>query len=167
MGGQLIEYHLWANQRVFNHLKELPSEICFQEVKSVFPSLYETLFHMYQTDYTWLRTIRGDSFDEVVAGVAQLSKEKSERNLEKLEQNYIELGGQYLEFIKSKELNEQTSIQHPSYGTLTTSYSELFHHVANHGTYHRGNLTAILRQIGYKGIPTDYIFFLYEKNTNS
>ncbi|WP_462408622.1 DinB family protein [Neobacillus sp. Marseille-QA0830] len=104
MGGQLIEYHLWANQRVFNHLKELPSDICFQEVDSVFPSLYETLFHMYQTDYVWLRTIRGDSFGEVIEGVAQISKEKSERNLETLEQNYAKLGEKYLNFYKKSRM---------------------------------------------------------------
>ncbi|MEC5258611.1 DinB family protein [Bacillus amyloliquefaciens] len=29
----------------------------------------------------------------------------------------------------------------------------------NHGTYHRGNISAMLHQMGYKGVPTDYIFF--------
>jgi uncharacterized damage-inducible protein DinB len=36
-------------------------------------------------------------------------------------------------------------------------------HVVNHGTYHRGNITAMLRQLGSKGISTDFIFYLYEQ----
>ncbi|WP_313897918.1 DinB family protein [Brevibacillus sp. FSL L8-0520] len=35
-------------------------------------------------------------------------------------------------------------------------------HVVNHGTYHRGNIAAMLRQQGYAGVPTDYVFYLYE-----
>ncbi|MFC0332820.1 DinB family protein [Paenibacillus sepulcri] len=29
--------------------------------------------------------------------------------------------------------------------------------LVNHGTYHRGNITAILRQLGHPGTPTDYV----------
>lgn len=34
--------------------------------------------------------------------------------------------------------------------------------IVNHGTYHRGNLTVMLRQLGRSGVSTDYIFYLYE-----
>ena len=34
-------------------------------------------------------------------------------------------------------------------------------HVVNHGTYHRGNITAMLRQMGYASVPTDYGIYLY------
>ncbi|UFJ42599.1 hypothetical protein LOK74_08945 [Brevibacillus humidisoli] len=47
-----------------------------------------------------------------------------------------------------------------------TSYSEVVQHVVNHGTYHCGNLTAMLRQMGYAGVPTDCEFFLFDQNNN-
>jgi uncharacterized damage-inducible protein DinB len=158
-----FEYHLWANKLVYKHLKDLPEDVCFQEVQSVFPTLYDTLLHMYQSDFIYLKAIKGESFEKIVAAVNQLKEENPERSLEKLEKSHDQLGDKYREFINTLEnLHANISVSHPSFGTLTTSYQELLQHVVNHGTYHRGNITAILRQLGYKGVPTDYIFYLYE-----
>ncbi|WHY80064.1 DinB family protein [Neobacillus sp. WH10] len=160
---QIFDYHLWANKLVLKHLKELPGEVRFQEVQSVFPTIYDTIFHMYQVDYVWLRVLKGDSFDSIIQSVTRLQDEKLERSLEKLEQNYLQLSAEYRDFIDGHEnLNAITTIHHPSYGTLKASYFELLQHVVNHGTYHRGNITAILRQQGYKGTQTDYVFYLYQ-----
>ncbi len=52
--------------------------------------------------------------------------------------------------------------EHPNFGRLETQLSELVQHVVNHGTYHRGNFTTMLRQLGHQGASTDYIFYLYE-----
>ncbi|MEK3724277.1 DinB family protein [Paenibacillus sp. FSL H8-0034] len=49
---------------------------------------------------------------------------------------------------------------------LNVPLVELVQHVVNHGTYHRGNITAMLRQLGHKGVPTDYIFYLYADQMN-
>jgi uncharacterized damage-inducible protein DinB len=39
-------------------------------------------------------------------------------------------------------------------------------HVFNHGTYHRGQLVTMLRQLGIENIPaTDFIVWSREKNT--
>jgi uncharacterized damage-inducible protein DinB len=46
---------------------------------------------------------------------------------------------------------------------MKTSVSELVPHVVNHGTYHRGNITAMLRQMGYASVSTDYGIYLYLK----
>jgi uncharacterized damage-inducible protein DinB len=35
-------------------------------------------------------------------------------------------------------------------------------HVVNHGTYHRGQVAAMLRQLGYSPPPTDYLVFFDE-----
>ena len=36
-------------------------------------------------------------------------------------------------------------------------------HIANHSTYHRGQVTTLLRQLGAKAVSTDYIFFVRER----
>ena len=54
-------------------------------------------------------------------------------------------------------------MQHPKLGTLESTYADIILHVVNHGTYHRGNVTAMLRQLGHPGVPTDYVYYLYEK----
>ena len=37
--------------------------------------------------------------------------------------------------------------------------SEMMLHLVNHGTYHRGQVTAMLRQLGAKPLATDLILF--------
>lgn len=70
---------------------------------------------------------------------------------------------QYETFFEGIEnLDKVISIEHPRYGKLETPISDLVRHVVNHGTYHRGNITAMLRQQGHPGVPTDYVFYLYE-----
>ncbi|MEY9869279.1 putative damage-inducible protein DinB [Peribacillus sp. B2I2] len=46
---------------------------------------------------------------------------------------------------------------------MKTCVAELGPHVVNHGTYHRGNITAMLRQMGYASISTDYGLYLFLK----
>ncbi|MDQ0218128.1 damage-inducible protein DinB [Peribacillus cavernae] len=160
---QFFDYHLWANALVFKHVKELPADIYHQEVQSSFPSLYETFFHMYQVDHVWLSTLKKESFDKIAADVQHLKDKNQEKSIEVLEESFIQMGEKYNQFIqKLEDLHAKISIHHPSYGTLTTSYFELLQHVVNHGTYHRGNITSILRQLGYQGQPTDYVSYLYE-----
>lgn len=36
---QLFEYNRWANQQIFNRLKELPKDVYRQKIQSVFPSI--------------------------------------------------------------------------------------------------------------------------------
>jgi uncharacterized damage-inducible protein DinB len=35
-------------------------------------------------------------------------------------------------------------------------------HLANHSTYHRGQITLMLRQLGAETVPTDFHQFLFE-----
>nr|WGD63985.1 DinB family protein [Bacillus subtilis]WGD77187.1 DinB family protein [Bacillus subtilis] len=56
-------------------------------------------------------------------------------------------------------------MQNPSSGIMKTTVSELLPHVVNHGTYHRGNITAMFAA-GRLRIRTDRLRALpvYEKN---
>lgn len=156
-----FEYHVWANERMFRHLDGLPGELWRSRIESVFPAVAEALTHMYQTDYVWFRTMAGDGFDEVSAGVARLREESAEDGPAELERRYRELTGQFRAFLAEADLIELRSYHHPSFGTLRASHSELVTHVVNHGTYHRGNITAMLRQQGHPGPATDFVYYLF------
>ncbi|CAH2715302.1 hypothetical protein BACCIP111895_02486 [Neobacillus rhizosphaerae] len=161
---RLYDYNVWANRRVFNHLKELPSEIYRQEVKSVFPNLEEVIGHLFKTDIVWLCAMSDKSYEDIQQLVGRYSEEMKNQNIEEVERTYLEFSKQYVDFLSSQEdLDASKTITHPMYGKLKTSLSELVQHVVNHGTYHRGNITAMVRQMGYPGPSTDFIFYLYEK----
>ena len=168
MGEQFLkvyDYHVWANLRVFARLKEVPEVTLQEEIQSVFPTILDAVRHMYTVDMVWLNVMIGKKFDEVFALVRGESQKINSMNLIELESAFQNMNIQYGEFFTSLDQKDRPiTCEHPHFGTLETTISELVQHISNHGTYHRGNITAMLRQLGYSGPSTDYIFYLYEEN---
>jgi uncharacterized damage-inducible protein DinB len=159
---QLLQYNLWANDKVFTNLKNFPADLYRREVVSVFPSISAVLIHMYQVDHVWLEVLKGVEFEDIVASVGPLYEEIKAASLEEMEKKFTGIGMQYESFIlEKKDLSLETTIHHPHFGMLETNYADLIQHIVNHGTYHRGHISAILNQLGNKGASTDYIFYLY------
>ncbi|WP_282937938.1 DinB family protein [Paenibacillus sp. RC67] len=159
---QLYQYHVWANEKVFNHLKELPRETYDAVVQSVFPSISEALIHIYRIDTMWLGAMSGESYEKMVAGIQRVLEETKGIGLENLQTLYQQAAEQFEAFFANEDMDAVKPYPHPQYGTLNASYADIVQHLVNHGTYHRGNITAMLRQQGQRGIPTDYAFYLYE-----
>lgn len=161
---QQYDYHRWANGRFFEHLTELPDEVYSQEIQSVFSSVSEVIIHIYQVDAMWLSVMSGDSFEETMTKIQQIKEQSANKGLEEMQTLYAKLAQHFRDFINGVgDPNASMTVEHPQYGELDTSVSELVQHVVNHGTYHRGNITAMLRQQGHSGVPTDFVFYLYEK----
>lgn len=162
---QLYHYHNWANNRLLAHLMQLPDEVYSQEIKSVFSSIQEVIVHMYQAEGMWLSVMSGDDFTRTMKKIKQLKEKSNDKNLKAMGKLFEEIAGEYdVFFNKLENPDEAITINHPRYGELHTPVAQMVRHVANHGTYHRGNITAMLRQQGYEGVSTDYIFYLYENS---
>lgn len=52
-------------------------------------------------------------------------------------------------------------LDNPYAGIRDTSYAEIILQIVNHGTYHRGNITAMLRQMGHASTMTEYALYWY------
>ncbi|QAS02754.1 damage-inducible protein DinB [Bacillus subtilis] len=163
---KLYEYNVWANQQIFNRLKELPKEVYHQEIQSVFPSISHVLSHVYLSDLGWIEVFSGKNLSDALALAEQLKEQTEAKEIEEMEDLFLRLSERYILFLQQKEqLNKPLQIQNPSSGIMETTVSELLPHVVNHGTYHRGNITAMLRQAGYASAPTDYGLNLFMKKT--
>lgn len=162
---QLYNYHLWANQRVFETLKKLPQDIYHKEIQSVFSSISEVLVHIYIADTIWLGVMSGDSFDEIEMTRNQLREKTKGKSLQEIETMFVHLSREFKEFFdRQVNLDQAVFPEHPNFGRLETNLFELVQHVVNHGTYHRGNVTAMLRQLGHPSVMTDYVLYLFEMN---
>lgn len=160
----LYEYHFWANEKVFQRLREVPQEVCDQEIPSVFPTIAKTLKPMLKNDHVWLLAMQGYSYENVGKTIGQLSQELEGKNLIELHAGFAEAAGKFRDFLSRIDLDAVSSYSHPALGTIQVPYSEIVRHVVNHGTYHRGNISAMLRQMGHAGASHDYIYFLFEQN---
>jgi len=136
-------------------ISPLPDEITTRNVESSFGSLHLTLLHLWNTESIWYQRIKlvenaqmpgnaDNSTSEIVKGLMQQSLQWRAW-VEKSSQAALEH-----EFIYRNFKNQQ--FKQPVYEVLL--------HLFNHGTYHRGQLVNMLRQVGVTTLPaTDFILF--------
>lgn len=159
---ELYRYHVWANDKVLRHLGELPGDILHRELQSVFPSVGETLSHMYVVDNLWLSAMSGDSLETIWASLPRFQDEVKDASLDTFQARFSEVVDRFHVFFERQtDLEAWSEYPHPRLGPLRARYSDIVQHIVNHGTYHRGNITAMLRQMGFAGVATDYVFYLY------
>lgn len=159
---QLHEYHVWANGRVLQHLSELPDDVLYQELQSVFPSIGATLSHMYVADNLWLSAMSDHSLETIGAAIPRFGEEVKDAPLAVFQARFADVAARYRIFFESQaDMDAYAEYPHPRHGVLRARYSEIVQHVVNHGTYHRGNITAMLRQMGHAGVATDYVLYLF------
>ncbi|TDF93732.1 DinB family protein [Paenibacillus piri] len=154
------DYHVWANQTMFGRLKELP-EVYNQEVQSVFPTVSKVMAHIYLTDLCWFDILSGASMAEALSvGHGPLKEQTESKSIGELEALYAQLAEKYRAYFSQQPDLEQTlTLDNPYAGIRDTSVTEIILQVVNHGTYHRGNITAMLRQMGHASVMTELGLF--------
>ena len=159
----LYDYHIWANNRIFTRLEQLPEEVFHAEVTSVFPSVAQTFRHLYVFERLYRSVLAEVPNVEIFPKIPGWTEEAKATTVDGIRQLFVSASEQIRELLeRTPDPDKAMTIVHPTYGSLDTRFSDILQHVVNHGTYHRGNVTAMLRQQGYSGIPTDYIFYLME-----
>lgn len=157
----LYEYHVWANDQLFAHLEQLPKEAFHAEVTSVFPSVSQTFGHMYVSERLYMSVLAEVPNEDIVQKIPGWREEAQDLAVDQMRGLFAGVAGQFRALLRrTPDTDKAMIIEHPSYGRFDTYFSDILRHVVNHGTYHRGNVTAMLRQQGYAGVPTDYMFFL-------
>lgn len=152
---QYAAYNVWANQRMIDTISPLPGEMVEKTVASSFSTLQLTLLHMWNAESIWWQRIKlletiespgneNDSIQEIASGLVAQSKQW-EAWVKKSAPAAFEH-----EFIYRNSKKEQ--FKQPVYQVLL--------HLFNHGTYHRGQLVTMLRQLQITTIPaTDFIVY--------
>ncbi|MEK8129018.1 DinB family protein [Paenibacillus filicis] len=161
---QLYEYHIWANDRLFAHLEQLPEDVFHAEVTSVFPSVSQTFGHIYLFDKLYMAVLAQVPNEDIFPKIPVWTEEARGKTVDEMRGLFAGVAEQFRDLLRrTPDPDKAMTIVHPKYGSLDTRFSEIVQHVVNHGTYHRGNVTAMLRQQGYAGVPTDYIFYLLDR----
>ncbi|QRG69029.1 DinB family protein [Brevibacillus choshinensis] len=160
----MYDFHVWANQTMINRLKELPREVYTQEITSVFPTVSKALAHIYLVDSAWLSILSGVEMRDALSATFERTAQAEALGLEELEALYQEVSSGIQAFIREHADLEQTIVlDNPYTSVRDTSYGEILLQIVNHGTYHRGNITAMLRQMGHASTMTEYALYWYAK----
>ncbi|KIL47113.1 DinB family protein [Jeotgalibacillus campisalis] len=150
-----FSYHIWGTTRQLTHLSELPENVYTKEIQSVFPTIQAVFEHVWLVDSLWLKRMQGEEKPEVEL--------KTLLTVETAHKEFMVLHQQMMTYITNVEDPSLIrSFQTMKGIHMENSIEEMLYTVVNHGSYHRGNVTAMHRQMGYSGKPYDYIYYLEE-----
>lgn len=159
----MFNYHVWANKVLLERIKELPSNVLYEEVSSSYPNIAQTFSHIYVVDVMWLQVLKGIDMQEALEASIAFLEKTNLYSVDEFVKSFEELVSQYEEWMNSqKDLEQKINLNNPWSGARETAYSEILFHVTNHGTYHRGNITTMLRQQGYASTMNDLSLYWYQ-----
>jgi uncharacterized damage-inducible protein DinB len=151
---QLSAYNIWANQLLFDTINKLPGEKQKQELSSSFRSLYATVLHMLDAESIWWQRMK---LQERIIRPSDDFK----GDMKELSNNLLHQNRQWSEWIANAnehQLDHVFQYQNFKREQFKQPIYQMLLHVLNHGTYHRGQLVNMLRQLGVEKIPgTDFI----------
>jgi len=158
----MFRYHTWANQTILGRIQELPSDVLSQEVNSSFPTIAHALSHLHAIDTVWYRVLAGMEMPEAYQTYYAPLNARILPTVEEYIGAYAELSEQFGEWFRGQDdLEQAIMLDNPFAGPRLTCLSEIVLQMVNHGTYHRGNVSTMLRQLGHASVMHDYALFWY------
>jgi len=155
----LYEYDAWANHRLLDAAKALTQEQFTRDMGSSFPSVRDTLAHIMGGQWLWLERWQGRSPTSLPAATDY-------PELLSLRKRWAEVEKNLLTFVRGLTMEQLASVDEyktQTAGTFSCPLWQIMQHLVNHGTYHRGQVTTMLRQLGAKSVSTDLSFFYRER----
>ena len=161
---EMYNYHAWTNGVIIDRLNELPEHVYHKEIQSGFSSVSKVLSHIYLTDYAWFDIISGISMDEAMASSSELKEEVEKKSIEEMKKTFMDLYERNKALLSTVDMEKVMVVDNPYAGSLETTISESVLHVVTHGSYHRGNIATMLRQMGHTSVMQDFGLYLYTKS---
>jgi uncharacterized damage-inducible protein DinB len=160
----LLDYHYWARDRVLDAVEPLTVEQLTRPAGGSFGSVRDTLVHIYSADWIWYSRWVGESPGAMLDPAAFA-------DLPAIRKAWADLEARTRAIVSDLG---PTGIGNPvSYKTMDGRPNQqvfwmLLQHVVNHGTYHRGQITTLLRQAGAAPpVSMDLITFYREREAAS
>ncbi|MBI2215508.1 MAG: DinB family protein [Acidobacteria bacterium] len=151
----LYRYTEWANERIAAALLPLPEETFNRDWGGSHPTLRDAFAHVVASEWIWLERWNGLSpadppawMDERgAAAIVEQMRIVNERRAE------------FLGALDESSLNARLAFKFLSGKAGEHRLGDLLVHVANHSTYHRGQLASMLRQAGATPPGTDFVYY--------
>lgn len=156
---ELLLYTLWADRRMLAAVREVRPEDLTRDTGVSFGSLLGTMAHMLGAQRIWLARFAGLSLDRV-PGLADFPDLQTWIDGWEETASGIEA---FLATLTDEQLEAPITWTTTQGVTHTRPLWQPVVHLANHTTYHRGQVVSLLRQMGYKANSTDLIYFWIER----
>ncbi len=161
----LYEYDRWANNRVLHAVSALSAEQFTHHLRGGFHSVRDTLVHIIGGEWIWLEYWKEPPHS--AAPMADLRKRRDALfnpdafpNVTAVRSMWVRVEKEQAEFV-NRVTNESLERMLP-FRTTQIRLAHLMQHLANHSTYHRGQVGMMMRQLDAEPLATDFHVFLVE-----
>lgn len=151
----LLAYSRWANALLLAAAGRLTPDAFTRPLGSSYSSVRDTLVHTLWSEWIWLERLHGRSPMEVF-DPAQFPTIESLR----ARWSVVESGFAALIDERATDLARLVTYTNRKGEQWTYPVDQILHHVVNHGTYHRGQVVTLLRQLGHIPPTTDLLVFV-------
>jgi uncharacterized damage-inducible protein DinB len=161
----LYEYDRWANNRALDAASTLNAEEFTRDLGGSFRSVRDTLVHIVGSQWAWLTYWKEPApnsafLDDLWTREDALFPPNAFPELPAVQIKWAEVEREQIEFV-NRVTNESLQRMLPVCETQI-SLAHLMQHLANHSTYHRGQVALMMRQLAAKPLATDFAMFLME-----
>lgn len=139
---ELFEYSHHFNQKLADVFSDNPNNISEKSIK-----LYNHILNAHQI---WNNRIEPE---QKAFGIWEIHPIQECRNIDKINYKHSLL------ILGKCDLNATINYKNTKGQTFSNSIRDIFFHVINHSTYHRGQIATEFRQNGLEPLVTDYIFY--------
>ena len=155
----LYDFNTWANQRTLEACVALTPEQFTRDLGSSFKSVRDTLAHIYGAQWIWLERWHGRAPTTFPAAADFPDFETTGTRFAEIDRNLVD----YAASLNADDIQRVIEFKTMAGAPNAQPLWQMLQHVANHSTYHRGQIATLLRQLGAKPASTDLIFFYRER----
>lgn len=159
---ELFSYNAWANRRLFTALEALSAEEYNRDLKTSFGGLQGTVAHIVWAEDLWLRRWEGAAPPAVAQGKDLATLAAARERWEAVEARR----GRYLGGLTDERLEDVLVVKASSGGEFRHAIRETLLHAVDHSSYHRGQLVAMLRQLGHTPPATGLAGYYRSRRTS-
>jgi uncharacterized damage-inducible protein DinB len=151
-----FDYNRWANARVLEAVTALTNEQFLKELGSSYSSIRDTLVHILSAEEVWLMRWKGIS-------PKQMLDPSYFSDLRSIQAKWAEVEMDQWNFVsKISDESLEERVEYRNFQDEVWEYTlwQMMHHMVQHSTYHRGQVVAMLRQLGAAPVPLDFLIYI-------
>lgn len=158
----LIDYHYWARDRALDAAALLTPEQFTRDLGSSFKSVRDTLAHTYSAEWAWYQRWQGTS-PTALLPYDQFTDVQSLRTAWRDHEAKMRA---FVNGLDDTNVGRVYEFKMLSGQQASAVLWQMVQHVVNHATYHRGQVTTMLRQLGAQpGKSMDLIAYYREQQS--
>ncbi|XEC93078.1 DinB family protein [Paenibacillus tarimensis] len=159
----LYDYHVWSFAALADHMEiHLPQVLYHERVSSGFSTIALTLQHIYLIDSIWYEAAQGHKPGFPSSEQEDRNASDEEIDMQDIKDRFSRLHERFSLLLSMPQTKWETEVRFKNDrgGETSLTLEEAIITMVNHGTYHRGAIASMLRQLGYAGHSVSFAAYI-------